>query len=121
MLTVGTPIFMRVRSMCLALHDHAAWQSALALVDVANSQVDQATAVQLAVDGKVEQIQVSHLFRKLEPQADCPDFLQLERRLLSDWPTLVPRNGQFTSPTWGFIGFFFEESNPIFARDKGCN
>lgn len=72
------------RSMCLALHDHGAWQNDLALSDVANSQVDQVAPAQLAVDGGVEQSQVPRLFRKLEPYADCPDFLQLEGRLLSD-------------------------------------
>ncbi len=41
--------------------------------NVTNSKTDEITAVQLAVDAKIKQCEVSHSFLKLQTCADGPD------------------------------------------------
>src|SRR3954449_274083 len=52
---------------------------------------DEIAAAQLAIDREVEQGEVALSTLKLKPNPDCPDLLRLERALLPDQATLVPR------------------------------
>ena len=44
----------------------------------------------LAIDGKIEQRQVSGFASKLRSNPDCPDFFQFERQFLTNQFSLVP-------------------------------
>jgi hypothetical protein len=43
---------------------------------IANPELDQITASKFAVDGQVEQCQLTDAIGLLEPNPDCPDFLK---------------------------------------------
>lgn len=68
--------------MRLVLHDHGARQDRLALDDIKNVQACQNTAAQLAIHSKIEQCQIAHLFRELEPYPDGPDLFEFQWCLL---------------------------------------
>src|SRR2546426_8446584 len=74
----------------LSLHDHRSGQNLVAVRDIANTQIDEITTAQLAVDCEVEHRQVSNLLAVLEVDSDCPDILWLEWRLLPDQLAFVP-------------------------------
>jgi 2-polyprenyl-6-methoxyphenol hydroxylase-like FAD-dependent oxidoreductase len=57
---------------------------------VAHPEPHEVTALQLAVDGEIEQSEVSSALFKLEPDADCPDLLRSQRTFLTNEATLVP-------------------------------
>jgi hypothetical protein len=52
--------------------------------------LDEITTSQLAIDGKIEQSQITNLQGHLKPDANCPDFLQLEWWFLACQLALVP-------------------------------
>ena len=79
------------RPLGLSLHDHRPGQDLVAVRDVANAQIDEIAAAQLAVDREVEHGQVSNLMRVLKVNSDGPDVLRLERWLLADQLAFVPR------------------------------
>jgi len=61
-----------------------------AMYQVVNFQSDQIAASQLAVDGQLEHSALANSVPYFQANPDCPDFLQLERRLWADELTLVP-------------------------------
>ena len=70
--------------LCLSLHDHRPAQDLAAVRNVANTQIDEITATQLAVDREIEHCQVSNPAPILQVDADGPDILGFEGRLLAD-------------------------------------
>ena len=79
------------RSRGLLLHADCPRGDAVAVADVADLCADEIASAQLAVDAKIEQCEISRSANQLEPDADRPDFFQLERRLLANQLALVPR------------------------------
>jgi hypothetical protein len=61
------------------------------MTNVPDLERDEVTAAQLAVDPQVEESELPHPTFHLEPNAQCPGVLELERRLLSDDLALVSR------------------------------
>lgn len=61
------------------------------VVYVSNLEGDEVTSPQLAIDAQIEESKFAHPALHLEPHAKCPDFLELERRLLPNDLALVPR------------------------------
>jgi hypothetical protein len=53
------------RSLRLALQDHRSLGNPVALVNVADAQVDEVTATQLAIDGQIEERQFPRSLRQL--------------------------------------------------------
>ena len=69
------------------LLDHSgAGENMVAVRDIAHPQGHQIASAQLAVDG-----QVAQPLAELQPDADRPDFLELQRWLLTNQSPLVPR------------------------------
>jgi hypothetical protein len=60
------------------------------VADIADAQFHQITGAQLAVDAEVEQRQLPGSVRQLQADPDGPDFLRLQRGLLTDELALVP-------------------------------
>jgi len=58
--------------------------------DVANAKIDEIAAAQLAVNGEIEQRQISNLTGILKMNTDRPDVLGLERWLLPYQFAFVP-------------------------------
>jgi hypothetical protein len=56
---------------------------------ITNPHLDHITAAQLAVDGEVEQRSVAQSSMLVEPEANGPDLLLLQRPLRTDKPALV--------------------------------
>jgi hypothetical protein len=67
----------------LLLHHHRSFGNARTMSNIPNSDPDEITTSQLAIDGKIEQSQATNLQGYLKPDANCPDFLQLEWWFLS--------------------------------------
>ena len=61
------------------------------MTHVSDLERDEVAAAQLAVDAEVEQGEFAHPSLHLEADAQRPDVLELERRLLPDELALVPR------------------------------
>ena len=57
----------------------------------ATPQADQIASPKLAIQRDVEERELACVLRELQPDADRPDLLQLERVLLTDQPSFVPR------------------------------
>src|SRR5690348_5511040 len=79
------------RSAGLVLNHGRAIPHPAAEAHVIYPEGDQSAAAQLAVDRDVEQREIAAMVFELKPDPDCPDLLRLERTLLADQPTLVPR------------------------------
>jgi hypothetical protein len=62
-----------------------------ALDDIVDTQPDQIAATQLAIDGEIEKRKVSGSMIQLQANPDRPDFLQLQRGLLTEQFAVVPR------------------------------
>ena len=62
------------------------------VADVADLEADQVAAAKLAVDSQVEECKLPYAVFHLQADSECPDVLELERRLLTDDLALVPRN-----------------------------
>jgi hypothetical protein len=62
----------------------------LAMADIAHSQLQQVTSSQRAVDRQVEQSKISAPSGDLQSYAHCPNFFELEWRLLAHKLTFVP-------------------------------
>jgi hypothetical protein len=73
------------------LHHDRSCGNAVAMRDIPNPQLDQVARSQLAIDGQIEQRQVSAVVGKLQSNPDSPDVLELERCLLTDELAFVPR------------------------------
>ena len=76
--------------MGLLLHDDRSSGDSIAVGDVANSQLHEVAAAQLAADRQVEERQLALSICQFEPNANGPNFAKLERRLLADQLALVP-------------------------------
>jgi hypothetical protein len=61
------------------------------MANVANPQFRQIACAQFAVDCQIEHREVADSRRKLEADANGPDFLEFQRRLLARELALVPR------------------------------
>jgi len=63
----------------------------VAVGDIAHPQAHQIASAQLVVDGQVEEGKVAQPFAELQPDADRPDLLELQRWLLTNESPFVPR------------------------------
>ena len=61
------------------------------VAEVPEFEADEITATQLAVNAEVEEGQFAYTALHLKADAQCPDVLELERRLLPNDLSLVPR------------------------------
>jgi hypothetical protein len=75
----------------LVLDDDGARRHLVAMAHVSDFEADQVASAQLAVDAEVEQRQFAHPAFHLQSDAQGPDVLELEGRLLPDELALVPR------------------------------
>jgi hypothetical protein len=73
------------------LHDDGARRHLVSMAHVPHPEGDAVAAAQLAVDAHVEEGELSHPGLHLETDAQRPDVLELEGRLLPDDLALVPR------------------------------
>ena len=78
------------RLLCLALDDGGPLFDLTCGEDVSHLQFDQIAAPQLAVDGKVEQCQITVVFSNLKSNADRPNVFWEQRAFLSYDAALVP-------------------------------
>jgi hypothetical protein len=62
----------------------------VAVRDVVNSQINEITATQLAIDGRIEHGQVSNLMQILQMNSASPEVFRLEVRRLPDQLAFVP-------------------------------
>ena len=76
--------------LCFALDDRNPYTHAIIFYQVDNREFDKIATAQLAVDGDVEQSQITKIPRKFEPGAYCPNLLGQQRSLLTDNSSLVP-------------------------------
>jgi hypothetical protein len=60
------------------------------VANIADAQLHQVTRPQFAVDRKVEQGKLTCSVSDLKANANCPNVLQLQRRLLSDELPFIP-------------------------------
>ena len=79
------------RPLRLLLDHDGAGTDAAAQHDVADLDLDDVAASQLAVDREVEHGAVAHALLAVEPEPDGPDLLRLEGPLGSKLPSGVPR------------------------------
>jgi hypothetical protein len=77
-------------SLRLLLHYDRSRRDAITVRHVANAELHEIASAQLAVNGQVEQGQVSQSIRQLQANTDRPDVLQLQRSFLTDDLALVP-------------------------------
>jgi hypothetical protein len=78
-------------SLGLLLHDDGPSGHAISVRDVSDAQLHEITGPELTVDGEVEHGELSGAFPKLKANADGPDILEAQRRLLTNELALVPR------------------------------
>jgi hypothetical protein len=76
----------------LSLDDAGPSENMVAVGDILQAKPNQVTSAQLTVDGQVEKGKVTKPIAELQPDTDCPDFLQLQRWLLPNKSALVPRH-----------------------------
>ena len=65
-------------------------QNMIPVGNVLNPQADRIAGLELAVDGQVKEGRLARIAGQLQPGAQGPDLLQLQRRLLPDQLALVP-------------------------------
>src|SRR5215471_18154897 len=75
----------------LVLHHHSASCDLVAVADVSYPEGDKITATQLAVDPEVGESKLARQALHLQAHSKRPDVLELERRLLANDFSLVPR------------------------------
>ena len=75
----------------LVLHDDRACGHLVAVAHVPDFEGDEIASAQLAVDAQIEEREFASTAFHLEADAQCPDVLDLERRLLPDDLAFVPR------------------------------
>jgi len=68
--------------------------------NIMDAERDKIAAAQFAVDGEIEQREISGAMIQLQSNSDGPDLFQLQRRLLPEELALIPR---YCTP----IGFRF--------------
>src|SRR6266446_6150271 len=78
------------RPLCLLLHDDRARGDSIAMSDIANAQLHEIAAAQLAVDRQVEQRELALAIAQLEANAYCPNLPEFERCLLPDQLSVAP-------------------------------
>jgi hypothetical protein len=75
----------------LLLHHRRPRPDPAAADEIANTDFDDVAAAQLAVDGKVEQGPVTQPSLTVQPEADRPHLLRLQRPLGTDHASGIPR------------------------------
>jgi hypothetical protein len=77
-------------SLSLLLNDHRSRPNPAARYQVSDPNSHQIATAQLAVDRKIEQCAISNAVILVEQEADCPNFLWLERPFRSQFSTHIP-------------------------------
>ena len=70
-------------SLSLSLNDQRPWQHLIAVDNIADSQTDEITAAQFAVDGEVEQCEIADSMSVLKVHPDGPNVFGPQRRFLA--------------------------------------
>ena len=78
-------------SLRLLLHARRPTGDALPVTYVTYLKFGQVARTQFAVDGQIEDGEIPDPRRKLQTDANGPDFLELQRRLLTRQSAFVPR------------------------------
>jgi hypothetical protein len=73
-----------------SVHDDRARGDSIAMSDIANAQLHEIAAAQLAVDRQIEQREFALAIAQLEANAYCPNLPEFERCVLPDQLSLVP-------------------------------
>ena len=76
----------------LPLHDDRSSRHLAAKRDIPDPDSDQVAGSQLAVDGEIEQREITNPSSDLQADPDGPDLVSFQRRLLAGYLALVPRN-----------------------------
>jgi hypothetical protein len=84
--------FELTRPARLFLNDGCAVSNTAASADIVDLWSDEITASELAIDGEIEQREVTRSLLELEPHPNCPDIFRLQRTLLPGETPLVPWN-----------------------------
>jgi hypothetical protein len=92
----------------LSLHDHRSLADLATANQVTDPNSDQIATSQFAVDRKVKQCPVSQPLFLIEPEADGPDLLLLQRSFASDGLAGVP--GRAMLPCWIKCGMSHDRS-----------
>jgi len=79
------------RTLGLVLHDDGACRHGFAVADVPDLESNEVAVAQLAIDAELEQGKLAHSVLHLKTDAQRPDVLELEWRLLAGDLALVPR------------------------------
>ena len=74
-----------------------------------DAERDKIAAAQFAVDGEIEQGEISGAMIQLHSNSDGPDLFQLQRRLLPEELALIPR---YCTP----VGFRFDIQESLLLR-----
>jgi hypothetical protein len=74
----------------LALNDRRPLSYCISADHVINADTHQVAAAQFAIDRQIEQRPISEKALLLQPEADCPNFLLLQRPLRTDFASDIP-------------------------------
>jgi hypothetical protein len=74
----------------LSLDDRSSLSDGISAHHIVSTDTDQVAAAQLAVDREIEQGTVSKAPFLVEPEADRPNFLLLQRPLRTNLPAHIP-------------------------------
>src|SRR5271169_2088283 len=79
------------RPLCFLLHDDRARGDSIPMSEIADAQLHEIAAAQLAVDRQIEQRELAPSIAQLKANPNCPNVLEFERCFLTDKLSLIPR------------------------------
>jgi hypothetical protein len=97
------------RSACLLLNYRRSIANPPARANVVGLEPNEVAALQLAVNGQIEHREITFAVLQLEPHPDRSHVLRLQRALLTDQTSLVPR----LAASGGIFGFPWGWSPPM--------
>jgi hypothetical protein len=110
------------RTLRLLLHQYRARGDHISMTYVPNAQPDEIARPQLAIDGQVEEPQLSRAMTDLQPHSNCLDILQLQRSLLPNQLALVPgRLARCNMSRWFHDGLPAVVDDRLTLRRRQCS
>jgi hypothetical protein len=101
------------RSACLLLDYRRSIADRPARAHVVDFEPNEVAAPELAVNGEIEHRKISFAAFQSEPDPDRPDILRLQRALLTDQASLVPRHAASRQGYMGFsMGMVASDADP---------
>src|SRR5579864_3696839 len=104
------------RTLCLLLQNDRPCSDSIAVAQVAHAQLHQVAGAQFAVDTQVEECEVPQPSLHLQADPNGPDLSELERHLLADELTLVPRLVALSKMSRFHDGLLSVEGRPKLRR-----